>query len=400
MMRGPWLRSVPLATFVATLPCATSARVERAFDDDEILAPKTRDAEPKLKSMQTRVTAYFQQGQGYQSQAGPVDDAGSEQLQVWQAQSELVLQPNEAITHRLWVPVDVVSSASADAIDRHYSHPDVVSSASATNFSLEADYRLGLQVGRDETYSTGVAVHVEEPFNSWALALGYQRTLADDNATFELNVTEVFDWFHEFEVGGARVGRASRSTTNISLSLSQLLSPSTAIAVAGDMSLQHGELGNTWNTVPLEGGGRGLELLPPSRLRCASSVRLAQWLPWDAALSLQYRFYRDTWEVTAHSAEVILRQRLLRWLTIAASYRHHRQSGVYFFTRRSITAIGHRSADSDLAELSAQTLGGTLTLALSRPASGSIFFDLGYDHYFRSDELTVEVATWATGIRF
>jgi hypothetical protein len=386
-----------LVPLFASCASAVVARAEPAFDDGEILEPVR---ETRVESVNSRVTAYSQAGHGYQSQAGPLEGRGSEQLRVLQVQGEAVVAHGETFTHRLWVPIDIVSSASADAIDRHYADPDVVSSASATNVSVEADYQLDVRAGRDETYTAGAALHVEEPFNSWALSLGYRRSLADDNAVFELAVTQVFDWFHAFELGGARVGRATRATSAVSVSLSQLLSPTTAVAIAGDVGIQRGELGNTWNTVPLEQGGRGLEFLPEDRRRYAVSGRLSQWLPWDAALALQYRFYRDSWRVTAHSTEARLRQRLAPWLMLSANYRYHRQSGAYFFATRAAGTARYRTADSDLAELTAHTLGGSVTFAPTLRALDSIYFDVGYDRYFRSDELTVEVTTCATGIRF
>jgi hypothetical protein len=397
MTLASWLRGRRLAPLLACCGSAGVTRAEPAFDDGEILR---RTPETRVESLQTRFTAYSQRGHGYQSQAGPLDGPGSEQLRVLQAQAEFVVEQGETLTHRLWVPVDIVTSASADAIDRHHAAPDVVSSASATNLAVEADYQLGIRASRDETYTAGVAAHVEEPFHSWALSLGYRRSLAENNAALELTAIQVFDWFDEFELGGSRAGRASRATSTLSLSLSQLLSPTTAIAFTGDVSLQHGELGNTWNTVPLEGGGRGLELLPGDRRRQAASVRFTQWLPWDAWLALQYRLYRDSWQVSAHSTEARVRQRLTPWLTLTANYRYHVQTGVSFFTTRSAEGAIHRSADSDLAELSAHTLGGGVTFTPSSRTIGSLFFDLGYDRYFRSDELTVEVLTWASGIRF
>jgi hypothetical protein len=397
MTHSPIARGGQLVSLLAFCASAGSARAQAAFEDGEILSPAP---ETRLESVQTRVTAYSQRGRGYQSQAGPLDGAGSEQLRVLQPQAEFVLKQGQAVTHRLWVPVDVVSSASADAIDRHYAHPDVVSSASATNVAIEADYQLGIEPNREETYTGGVASHVEEPFHSWALSLGYRRSLAENNAALELTATQAFDWFDEFDLGGARSGRASRATSTASVSLSQLLSPTTAIAIASDVSLQHGELGNTWNTVPLEGGGRGLEELPGDRRRYTASCRLAQGLPWDAALSLQYRLYRDSWQVSAQTAEGRVRQRITPWVMLSANYRHHRQTAVYFFTERAPRERALRTADSDLAALSAQTLGGSVTFTASPRGLDSLVFDFGYEHYFRSDELTVEVLTWAFGIRF
>ena len=70
--------------------------------------------------------------------------------------------------------------------------------------------------------------------------------------------------------------------------------------------MQRGELGNTWNSVLLAPSSRGPEELPDERVRHAMVARLAQYLPWDAALHLYYRFYADDWGLMAHTAEVEL----------------------------------------------------------------------------------------------
>jgi len=375
-----------------------SARAgEPTFEDSEVLEPKPR---LELELAQTRVSAYSQRGYGYQSQAGPLGGPGSETLHVLQVQGEFVLRQGDHLTHQLWVPVDVVTSASANANDRYYATPDVISTASAQNVAKEADYQLSIRPNHVETYSGRVGFHAEEPFGSWVISFGYQRLLADDNATLGLNVSQVLDWFNTFALGGKRNGRASRATTSASASLSQLLSTTTIVAFGADVSLSHGLLSNSWNTVPLEAGGRQLELLPADRQRVSATLRLAQWLPWNGALGVSYRLYGDSWHVLAHSVEAELRQRAASWLTLAATYRYHRQTGVEFFTIRAPVAARYASADSDLAALGARTLGGYATVSLPTRAFGVLFYSLGYDRYVRTDHLEVDVATWASGFRF
>ena len=327
-MKSSWYAAGTLACFLATAQAAG----QPTFRDSEVLRQKPRF---ELELAQTRITAYSQRGYGYQSQAGPPSGPGSQALQVLEAQAEFVVHQGDHLTHRLWVPVDVVTSASTNANDRYYATPDVISTASAQNVAKEADYQLIVQPNHTETYSGGIGFHAEEPFGSWVLSFGYRRSLAEDNATLALNVSQVLDWFNKFALGGRKDGRASRTTTSASASLSQLLSTTTIATLGADIGLQHGELSNTWNTVPLVPGGRALERLPAGRMRESATLRLAQWLPWNGALGLTYRFYADSWDVVAHSFEAELRQRAASWLTLSANVRFHRQTAVEFFTVRS-----------------------------------------------------------------
>ena len=375
----------------------TGRAEDGSFSDAEVLAPKPP---VRVELVQTRITAYEQRGRGYQSQAGPLAGPGSEALHVLQAQAEFVLHQGDRLTHRVWVPVDLVTSASANAIDSYYAKPDVISRASAQNLSEEVQYQLSARADDQTTWIGSAGTHHEENFLSWLYSLEYQRSLAEDNATVSVALNQVLDWFDAFKVGGKRAGRASRSSTSLNVGVSQLLSPSTLVAASYGVTLQRGELSNTWNSVPTVTGARVREMLPSERLRHAASVSLAQWLPSDGALRLRYRVYRDDWDVTAHSVEGDLRQRVLAWLVLGASYRYHRQTSVSFFTTAASPAATLRTADSDLAGLWTQAIGANASVTLPASALGTLFLSCGYERYFRSDELEVNVATWASGFRF
>jgi hypothetical protein len=391
-----------LVRLVLALSVVGTARPSRAepgsFRDTDVLAPEPA---ARVELVQTRITAYEQRGRGYQSQEGPLAGPGSETLHVLQVQGELVVHQGDRLTHRLWVPVDVVTSASANASDRYYSKPpDVISRASAQNVAKEIDYELSARADRHTTWTGGVGGHHEENFGSWQYSLEYRRALAEDNATVSVAANQVLDWFDAFRLGGHRAGRATRSSSNLNFALTQLLSESTLVSVGYGVTLQRGELSNTWNSVPTSDGGRVREALPRGRLRQATSIALAQWLPWQGALRLRYRLYRDDWSVTAHSIDASLSQRAFGWLVLGLSGRHHHQTAVSFFTIRSPPLAVHRTADSDLADLSADSLGGSATATLPTAALGTLFLSAGFEHYFRSDALYVNVATWASGFRF
>jgi hypothetical protein len=386
-----------LALVGAFVPARVNAE-GGSFSDADVLG---QEPAVKVDLVQTRVSAYEQNGHGYQSQAGPLAGPGSEKLQVLQVQGEFVMEQGDRLTHRVWVPVDLVTSASANAIDKYYAKPDVVSTASAQNMAQEVQYELSDRADANTTWTGGVGFHHEEPFLSWLYSLEYQRTLAEDNATLSIAANQVLDWFDAFALGGTRRGRASRASSNLNLGLSQLLSPTTLAAVSYGVTLQRGELSNTWTTEPLAAGGRESESLPRERVRHAASLALQQYLPWRGALRLRYRFYRDDWTVTAHTLEAELRQRVADWLLVGASYRYHHQTAVSFFTIDAVPALSpYATADSDLGGLFTQTLGGSASVNLPTARLGTLFLSLGFDHYFRSDKLRVNVATWATGFRY
>ena len=358
----------------------------------------------EIESVRFRYTQFHQTGLGYQSAAGPPGQPGSEWLRVEQPQAEVTARLGERVTERLWVPVDVVTAASPDhsRFGKPYGAVDTVTTASRTTPSGTFDTLTTYRWDRATELALRTAFHIEEPFESWIVGLGLSRAFAEDNTVVGVSANQILDWFDRFTLDGNRHGRATRSTTNINADVTQVLSPTTIGNVSYGGTLQAGELGNTWNSVLLSDGARGEERLPGHRLRHAAAARLAQWLPWQGALTASYRAYFDSWGIAAQSTEAALAQRIYAGLTVRANYRYHWQSAPWFFTTAADPlALGLRTSDSDLGPLHAQTFGGMilLDLPLARRVR-DLHLDIGYERYVRSDNLRVDITTCALGFRF
>jgi hypothetical protein len=380
---------VVLATLVALSPAGAEVPAT-SLSSTEIL---DRPAGFRVESVRLRFTRYDQDGRGYQSQADRPSPAepGSERLDVEQIQGEVVARQGK-FTHRLWVPVDVVTAASPDALD-------AVSSASRLNTASTADLSTTYHPSAVSEASIHAGLHLEEPLRSWLFGFGGAHAFADGNTTLAGSLNQAVDWLDRFDVNGQRLGRAFRSSTNGNLSLTQLLSPTTVALVGYGATVQLGELSNGWNTVPLVTLQTGREQLPRLRQRHALVVRLAQWLPWSGVAKAFYRFYLDDWAIRAHAVEGQLYQRLGRRLYLRASYRHDVQSQARYFTVRGLPA-GFRTADSDLAAFHASTFGVLAAIDVSLSGTRSLHLDLGYERFIRSNDLHANVYTCASAFRF
>ena len=391
--------SLLAAILLGCIAAPTTARAEPAIVDAAIL-----DKAPpavRVESVTMRITAFEQNGQGYQSQAGPVDlGPGSERLTVFQPQVEVVVKQGDRLTHRVWLPLDVVSAASPAAIDKSPVSADIVSNASRRNVAGALDWTTVYKADKRTDYFARSGFHLEENFRSWNVGLGASRSFAEDNAVVSGSANAVFDIFDRFDFTGHRHGRAQRSANNLNLGLTQLLTPTTVAHVNYGITVQRGELGNTWNSVPLDVGYRNGELLPDLRIRHAAVARVAQFLPWNGALKAFYRFYADDWGIRANTLETQIHQRLTPWLYLRGIYRVHDQRGADFFTVRASSEARLRTADSDLQTFVAQTWGLAAAADLPFATYKSLHFDVGYERYFRSNGLSVNIVTWATGFRF
>jgi len=354
----------------------------------------------KLESILTRYTVYQQDGHGWQSRQSTATAPGSEDLSVYEPQIQAVFAQGDAWRHTVSVPVDIVTAASP-VVPR----PDVITAASRYNQAGAVEDTSTYKSDRDTSISLHTAVHVERMFRSWAFGGGWLRSFLDGDATLGLSLNQANDWFDAYDVTGTRMGHKNRSTTNGNIAFTRLLSTTTIAEVNYGFTLQSGELGNTWSSVPLVGGGRTTETFPETRERHALVGRLSQWLPWSGALHLFARAYADNWGIYASTTEVQLLQRLSPLLYIQGTYRLHVQTGASFFTTLLSTATTTpATADSDLQELTAQSVG--MKVAADIPVSPRIFgarsthFDIGLTRYFRDNDLTVWMFSCASGLSF
>jgi len=360
---------------------------------DEGILAETHDG-AFIDEFRLRMTSYYQEGHGYQSLAGPLSGPGSERALIVQPMALLGIRQSPRVHHEVVVPVDIVSAASVNAID-------VMSHASGVNEAVGIELLSRFDVSHEDQLMSRLAWHEEEPFGSGAFGLGYTRSLAEDNATIGVSGQATFDRFDFLQPNGDRHGRRNRTTLNGNLSVSQLLSPTSVFDASYGLTLQRGTLQTSYDSVPLVGGqGRAAELFPRSRTRHAWQARFAQHIPVSrTTLRAAYRYYRDTFELTAHSAEFEIHQYLAPRFILRASYRYYTQTGVDFFQRAfpaDLAAAAPRTADSDLAPFQAHESG----LKLLWLAPGQSTLDVGYVHYARDNGLYANIISFGYGDRF
>lgn len=395
-------RPVRVRFVAATLAMAFGSSRALAQDpelaDAQVFGEGDSSARVRIESVTTRITGFDQFGAGYQSKAGPIAGPGSERLTVFEPQVEIVATQGDRVTHRVWVPIDIVTAASPHSFQPT---PDVVSGASRKLEGGTLQWTTAYKVDHDQQVALTSGLHLENPFRSWNAGLSASRAFADQNTVISGSVVGILDWFDRFFITGERDGRTERSTTLASVGVTQVLTPTTVAHLSYGLTLQSGELGNTWNVVPLANGERGPELLPTSRTRHALVGRMSQFLPWNGALRLYYRFYADDWGIAAHSVEGQLMQRLTPSLYIGALYRFHTQTGPFFFTTLAPVDATLRVADSDLAPLQSQTIGGKIVGDVPvRGLARVLHFELEYDRYFRTNDLQMDIVSCALGLRF
>jgi hypothetical protein len=182
----------------------------------------------------------------------------------------------------------------------------------------------------------------------------------------------------------------------LSVGVARVLSANTLLQVSASYTAQRGYLSNPYKLVYIRGeitpeeyaalnlqqavfqdvtdlDVAGVELFrevrPDQRNQWAFSTQLRQYLPSrDAALHLDYRYYRDDWGIDAHTLETRWYQGLPDGFTLTPSIRYYSQAGAdfyapYFLEPRS---DGFYSSDYRLSGYGALSSGLTLRKEFDR----------------------------------
>ncbi len=395
-----------IALLLVSLATRASARAQDDAPDEALeseegtLVVSEGDPGFALERFATRFGVFQQDGAGgYQSQAS--DDRhsrGSEATWIFQPMLYGRIRQASNVRHEVYIPVDVITAASTDALD-------VVSSASRDSEAVSLDVYSTIEADPDTRYTLHWGAHVEEPLRAGWGGLAVSRDLADDNAVFTTSVDLIVDVFDPVQFTGYDPGITERLTATINTSISQLLSPTTVVSLAYGMTAQLGTLATTWNSVPISDGDRTGDLFPRRRIRHALSGRLAQAIPDTRTFfSIAYRFYVDDFGILAHTPEATVTQHLGEEVSLRLGYRFHSQSAAWFWTASVPSTFDFdrpRTADSDLEALYAHEVGLTARWYYdpggARTASSS-YFEAAYLRYERSNGLYVNLASLGWGL--
>lgn len=368
-------------------------------EDDGTLVLGPAGPSWSLDRFAMRLGFFHQMGRGYQSQAG-MDRWGpgsEEALVLTPTMYGRIVQP-DGVVHDVYIPIDVVSSASPDALD-------ATTSASRDTETVDLDVFSHFTTSDDSRVTLHWGGHIEEQFRSLYGGTAVRVEMADDNATLTTSLDAIVDILDPVQPNGWDPGLTERFTGSLNVSFSQLLSPTTIGLLSYGGTLQVGQIGTTWNSVPYEGGDRIVDLMPNQRLRHAFAGELRQAIEESRTFfSGRYRFYVDTFDLSAHTLDASVTQYLGPVVSARLSYRFHTQTGVAFYTTLfPVTAPfdgTYRTADSDLSPFSAHELGLTVRWywdprgALTARSS---YLEASYYHYERTNGLSANVASLGWG---
>jgi hypothetical protein len=252
--------------------------------------------------------------------------------------------------------VDMVSSASIDVITTASPYEE-----ERTQYSFTVDALRG-----KTSYSAGFTYSDENDYEANTAYFSLSQDLFGDLTTISMGFSRGWDTVQQLDVDGEGVDPNFKERTdrrNYTLGLSQVLTKNMILGATYEVITDEGFLNNPYRTVryldELGQEARQDEIYPRTRTSNSFSVRSRYHLPYRAAVSGQYRFFRDTWGILAHTGELGYTHPWgPRWI-FDANVRYYTQEGADFysdlFPRKD--ALNYLARDKELATFVSQTAG-------------------------------------------
>lgn len=299
------------------------------------------------------------------------------------------------------IGIDHYTSASSDRVDLKAN-----SSASYADTRIYPAVTWSMEnEKKGATVSAGVSSSTEFDYQSFGANIGFSKKTKDRNGEFSAKLQGYFDQVHLIapeelrNTGVAKDhGSANRTTIAGSLSWSQVINKNLQVMVLADLVQQQGFLSLPFYRVYFKDGSVHQEKLPDSRIKVPLGVRVNYFLGDRIIIRSYYRFYKDDWGITSHTANIELPVKITPFFSISPFYRFYSQTAVkYFAPYQQHTAQNtYYTSNYDLAKFNSNFLGAGIRLA---PPNGVLnwqrlnMIELRYGHYTKNVAMNANIIT-------
>lgn len=214
--------------------------------------------------------------------------------------------------------IDVYTSASSDKID-----PSTISSASSGDVRVYPSLTYAIaDEQKGSTVSLTGSISSEYDYFSKGLAAGWTKTSKDRNREFGIKGQVFLDTWKvilpiELRNSSNISGSKPRNSFSVSATLSQVINKRLQVLLLADLAYQSGQLATLYHRTYFTDGSHEVENLPDSRLKIPVGIRLNYFLGDRFVVRSYYRYYRDDWNLTAHTAELEIPVKVTPFLSLS-----------------------------------------------------------------------------------
>ncbi len=357
------------------------------------------------------ITSYYHQDGNNSAVTGGI---GSEKLDDFGNSIDLQLsrfdKKNNKHTFGVELGIDVYSSASSDKID-----PTTISSASSKDVRISPSLNYLKEYAKNNTaLGGGVSFSQEFDYTSIGANVLFAKATKDKNREFSAKASVFLDTWSvilpvelrniETNFKYKQGDNAPRNSYNLALGLSQVVNQRLQVSILTDIGYQTGLLGTAYQRVYFGDNGNNAysEKLPDNRFKLPVGLRANYFLGDKFILRSFYRFYTDSWNLTAHTAELEIPYKITPFVSVAPFYRFYSQSGVDYFKPYKEHLLSDNSefytSDYDLSKFTSHLFGLNFRMVSANGLMGVKklnVVELRYSYYNRSTDLTSHLITLA-----
>ena len=245
---------------------------------------------------------------------------------------------------------DTVSGAS----------PDVV--ATASSYSDDRDqYSFGIDYLYDNSLiNVGYLTSEESDYDAKSLSFGVAHDVFGGMTTVRFAYTRSDD-----TVGRSDTDfKASIDRSNYGIGISQVLLRDLIMNFDLETITDEGFLGNPYRSKRVLGTFAGPEIYPETRTSNAVSIRaLKSWTP-DVSTLFGYRYFTDTWDITAQTIEAGYTDRFQDGWLLDVYYRRYSQDQAAFYSDNFDSELNYMARDKELSTYTSNTYGARVSYPL------------------------------------
>lgn len=293
--------------------------------------------------------------------------------------------------------IDHYSSASSDKID-----PNTISSASSADTRIYPSASWSIQNEKKRTvFGINASFSNEFDYKSFGIGTSFAKTSEDNNREFSARLSAYFDkWSVILPIelrapGSSSTGISSsepRNSYNASFSISQVVNKNLQLLLIAEPTYQSGLLATKYQRVYFKDSSLKAENLPDTRMKIPLGIRANYFIGDRFVIRSFYRFYRDDWGLTAHTADIEIPIKITAFFSLSPFYRYYTQSAIDNFAGYRVHDPSEKyfTSDYDLSKFNSNFFGAGIRMVPEKGVFGIQklnSLELRVGHYSRSNGL-------------
>lgn len=252
--------------------------------------------------------------------------------------------------------VDTISSASIDV--QTYASEASRYAEERTENSFGIDYLFEKSI-----LSLGYTTSEENDYEAETTFFSITQDLFGDLTT----ITMSFAYGENLvsKTDDAAFGTRESERKNYRLGISQIITPSMIMSFNYEAITDEGYLNNPYRRYRFEtvsGYDKSeTEVYPNTHTSDAAALGMRYYLPYRAAIGVNYRYFTDDWDIDAHTLTLEYTHPIGENWYLDFTYREYEQSDAYFYSDlhefRSVDDKDFRGRDKELSDFSTVTYG-------------------------------------------